>query len=93
VIGGTFHHLVAFLAGLRCSLQSAALAVSIVLGITAVEKAAMGVFGDRIRGKNVLAIGFVMNAPGVFILLNARRAAMLVLWLIVIGIARPQQLR
>ena len=86
-IGGTFHHLVAFLEGLRYSLHSATLVVSIVLGMAAVGKAAMGALGDRIGGKNALAIGFVMIAAGVFILLNAGRAAMLALWLIVIGIA------
>jgi len=86
-IGGTFHHLVAFLEGLRYSPQSATLVVSIVLGMAAVGKAAMGALGDRIGGKNALAIGFVMIAGGVVILLNAGRAAMLVLWLIVVGIA------
>jgi MFS family permease len=86
-IGGTFHHLVAFLEGLRYSLHSATLVVSIVLGMAAVGKAAMGALGDRIGGKNALAIGLVMIAAGVFILLNAGRAAMLVLWLSVIGIA------
>jgi MFS family permease len=86
-VGGTFHHLVAFLEGLSYSLHSATLVVSIVLGMAAVGKAAMGALGDRIGGKNALAIGFAMIAAGVFILLNARQAAMLVLWLIVVGIA------
>ena len=86
-VGGTFHHLVAFLEGLRYSLHSATLVVSIVLGMAAVGKAAMGALGDRIGGKNALAIGFVMIAAGVFILLNAADATMLVLWLIVVGIA------
>jgi MFS family permease len=86
-IGGTFHHLVAFLEGLSYSLHSATLVVSIVLGMAAIGKAAMGVLGDRIGGKNALAIGFVMIAAGIFILLNAGRTTMLVLWLIVIGIA------
>jgi MFS family permease len=86
-IGGTFHHLVAFLEGLSYSLHSATLVVSIVLGMAAVGKAAMGALGDRIGGKNALGIGFAMIAAGVFILLNARQAAMLVLWLIVVGIA------
>ncbi len=86
-VGGTFHHLVAFLEGLRYSLHSATLVVSIVLGMAAVGKAAMGALGDRIGGKNALAIGFVMLAAGVFILLDAGHATMLVLWLIIIGIA------
>jgi MFS family permease len=47
----------------------------------------MGALGDRIGGKNALAIGFAMIAVGVFILLNARQVPMLVLWLIVVGIA------
>ena len=86
-VGGTFHHLVAFLEGLSYSLHSATLVVSIVLGLAAVGKAAMGELGDRIGGKNALAIGFAMIAAGVFILLNARQVPMLVLWLIVVGIA------
>src|SRR5258708_11995822 len=86
-VGGTYHHLVAFLEGLRDSLHSASLVVSIVLGLAAVGKAAMGALGDRIGGKNALAIGFAMIAAGVFILLNARQVPMLVLWLVVVGIA------
>src|ERR1700726_35872 len=86
-VGGTFHHLVAFLEGLSYSLHSATLVVSIVLGLAAVGKAAMGALGDRIGGKNALAIGFAMIAAGGFILLNARQVPMLVLWLIVVGIA------
>ncbi len=86
-VGGTFHHLVAFLEGLSYSLHSATLVVSIVLGMAAVGKAAMGALGDRIGGKNALAIGFVMLAAGVFILLDAGHVTMLVLWLIIIGIA------
>ena len=86
-IGGTFHHLVAYLEGLHYSLHSATLVVSIVLGMAAVGKAAMGALGDRIGGKNALAIGLAMIAIGVFILLNAAHVAMLGLWLVVIGIA------
>jgi MFS family permease len=86
-VGGTFHHLVAFLEGLSYSLHSATLVVSIVLGMAAVGKAAMGALGDRIGGKNALALGFAMIAAGVFILLDAGQAAMLALWLIVVGIA------
>jgi MFS family permease len=55
--------------------------------MAAVGKAAMGALGDRIGGKNALAIGFAMIASGVIILLNARQPAMLVAWLIVVGIA------
>jgi MFS family permease len=86
-VGGTFHHLVAYLEGLSYSLHSATLVVSIVLGMAAVGKAAMGALGDRIGGKNALGIGFTMIAAGVLILLNASQPAMLVLWLIVVGIA------
>ena len=86
-VGGTFHHLVAYLEGLHYSLHSATLVVSIVLGMAAVGKAAMGALGDRIGGKNALAIGLAMIAIGVFILLNAAHVAMLGLWLVVIGIA------
>ncbi len=86
-VGGTFHHLVAYLEGLSYTLHSATLVVRIVLGMAAVGKAAMGALGDRIGGKNALAISFAMIASGVIILLNARQPAMLVAWLIVVGIA------
>ena len=85
--GGTFHHLVAFLEGLHYSLRAATLVVSIVLGMAAVGKVAMGALGDRIGGKNALALGFVMIAGSVPILLNAEQPAMLVLRLIIVGIA------
>ena len=86
-VGGTFHHLVAYLEGLGYGLHAATLVVSVVLGMAAVGKAAMGALGDRIGGKNALALGFVMIAAGVLILLNASHVAMLALWLLVIGIA------
>lgn len=85
--GGTFHHLVAFLEGLHYSLRGATLVVSIVLGMAAVGKVAMGALGDRIGGKNALGIGFAMIAVSVPILLNAAQPAMLVLWLLIVGIA------
>jgi MFS family permease len=85
--GGTFHHLVAFLEGLHYSLRAATLVVSIVLGMAAVGKVAMGALGDRIGGKNALGIGFAMIAVSVPILLNAAQPAMLILWLIIVGIA------
>jgi MFS family permease len=85
--GGTFHHLVAFLEGLHHSLRGATLVVSIVLGMAAVGKVAMGALGDRIGGKNALGIGFALIAVSVPILLNAAEPAMLVMWLIIVGIA------
>jgi MFS family permease len=85
--GGTFHHLVAFLEGLGYNLRAATLVISIVLGMAAVGKVAMGALGDRIGGKNALGIGFTMIAASVPILLNADRPTLLVLWLIVVGIA------
>jgi len=86
-VGGTFHHLVAHLEGLGYMVKSATLVVSVVLGMAAVGKAAMGVLGDRIGGKNALAIGFVMMAAGAIILTYAASVAMLVLWIFVAGIA------
>jgi MFS family permease len=85
--GGTFHHLVAFLQELHYGLRPATLVVSIVLGMAAVGKVAMGALGDRIGGKNALGIGFALIAVSVPILLNAAQPVMLVLWLIIVGIA------
>jgi MFS family permease len=86
-VGGTFHHLVAYLEGIGYGVRGATLVVSIVLGMAAAGKAFMGMLGDRIGGKNALAIGFVMMAASVIILLGARSPAMLVLWVIVMGIS------
>jgi MFS family permease len=44
---------VAFLEGLHYSLRAATLVVSIVLGMAAVGKVAMGALGDRIGGKKL----------------------------------------
>lgn len=86
-VGGTFHHLVAYLEGIGYAIRSATLVVSIILGLAAVGKAAMGALGDRIGGKNALGIGFVMIAASIIILLGARATSMIVLWLLVAGIA------
>jgi MFS family permease len=85
--GGTFHHLVAFLEGLHYSLRASTLVVSTVLGMAAIGKVAMGALGDRIGGKNALALGLAMIALSVPLLLNAARLSLLVLWLIIVGIA------
>jgi hypothetical protein len=50
-VGGTFHHLVAFLEGLGYNLHSATLVVSIVLGMAAVGKAAMGRWATVLAAK------------------------------------------
>lgn len=86
-VGGTFHHLVAHLEGLGYAVKSATLVVSVVLGMAAVGKAAMGALGDRIGGKNALAIGLVMMAVGAIILTGAARVSMVVLWIFVGGIS------
>jgi MFS family permease len=86
-VGGTFHHLVAYLEGLHYSIHAATLAVSIVLGMAAVGKAAMGALGDRIGGKNALGLGFVIIAVSVVVLLKAQQPLMLALWLLLAGIA------
>ena len=86
-VGGTFHHLVAYLEGLHYSLHAATLVVSIVLGMAAAGKAAMGALGDRIGGKNALGLGFLIIAVAVVVLLNAQQPRMLALWLLLAGIA------
>jgi MFS family permease len=86
-VGGTFHHLVAYLEGLGYAVRGATIVVSIVLGLAAVGKAAMGALGDRLGGKNALALGFLIIAVSVLVLLGARQPAMVVLWLLLAGIA------
>jgi MFS family permease len=67
--------------------RGATIVVSIVLGLAAVGKAAMGALGDRIGGKNALAAGFVIIAVGTSVLLGARQTPLIILWLILAGIA------
>jgi MFS family permease len=86
-VGGTFHHLVAYLEGIGYGVRGATIVVSIVLGLAAVGKAAMGALGDRIGGKNALGAGFVIIAIGTLVLLGARQTPMVILWLILAGIA------
>jgi MFS family permease len=86
-VGGTFHHLVAYLEGLGYAVRGATIVVSIVLGLAAVGKAAMGALGDRIGGKNALGLGFLIIATSVIVLLGARQTGMIVLWLALAGIA------
>jgi len=86
-VGGTFHHLVAYLEGLGYAVRAATIVVSIVLGLAAVGKAAMGALGDRIGGKNALGLGFLIIAISVIVLLGARQTGMVVLWLALAGIA------
>jgi len=85
--GGMFHHLVAFLGGLHYTLRSATLVVSVLLGMAAAGKVAMGALGDRIGGKNALGLGMVMIAGSMWLLLNADQWPMLILWLLIVGIA------
>jgi len=85
--GGMFHHLVAFLGGLHYTLRGATVVVSVVLGMAAAGKVAMGALGDRIGGKNALGIGMLMIAASMPVLLNADRWSMLILWLLIVGIA------
>jgi MFS family permease len=86
-MGGIFHHLVAFLEGIGYGPRAATLAVSSVLGLAAAGKALMGALGDRIGGKNALALGLTIIAASVTALLAARSARMLALWLLMAGIA------
>lgn len=86
-IGGTFHHLVAFLEGIGYAARSATLVVSVVLGLAAVGKALMGALGDRIGGKNALALGFAVISASAIVLLNAQSLVMLAVWLVMAGIA------
>jgi MFS family permease len=85
-VGGSFHHLVAFLEGLGYTVKSATLVISIILGMAAVGKATMGAVADRIGGRYALSIGYVMISVSILILLGAAKIWMVGLWLLVAGI-------
>jgi MFS family permease len=62
--------------------------IGVTLGMAAAGKAAMGALGDRIGGKNALALGFVLLAGGTLEQLYVHgHVAVLVIWVIAIGIA------
>ncbi len=78
---------VAYLTGIGYTLQFATTAFATLAGLAAVGKPAMGVLGDRIGGKNALAIALLLIATSHMLVLGAGREWLLIVYLLVVGLS------
>ncbi len=85
-VGGSFIHLVQYLIGIGYTQSAGTMVVSSSLGLALIGKPAMGVLGDRIGGKNALALCLLIGAVNTAFLLLARIFWVLVIFTIVGGI-------
>jgi MFS family permease len=84
---GAVIHIVAYLTGIGYTLQFATTAFATLAGLAALGKPAMGVVGDRIGGKNALAIALLLIAVSHMLVLGAQREWLLILYLLVVGLS------
>ncbi len=85
-VGGSFIHLVQYLIGLGYAPTVGTMVVSFSLGLALIGKPAMGALGDRIRGKNALALCLMVGALNTAFLLLARMPWVLTIFTIVGGL-------
>jgi MFS family permease len=85
-LGGSFIHLVQYLIGIGYTLAVGKWVVGFSLGLALIGKPAMGVLGDRIGGKNALALCLLLGAVNTAFLLFARDLWVLVIFTFVAGI-------
>ena len=85
-IGGSFIHLVQYLIGIGYAQAAGKWVVGFSLGLALIGKPAMGALGDRIGGKNALAICLLLGALNTAFLLYARDFWALVIFTFVGGI-------
>jgi MFS transporter, OFA family, oxalate/formate antiporter len=83
--GGIFIHLVQYLIGIGYTQAAGTMVVSFSLGLAVIGKPVMGVLGDRIGGKNALALCLLIGAVNTA-LLFAREFWALVVFTFVGGI-------
>lgn len=85
-VGGTFIHLVQYLIGIGYTQAAGTMVISLSLGLALIGKPAMGVLGDRIGGKNALALCLFIGAVNTALLLSAREFWAVVAFTFVSGI-------
>jgi MFS family permease len=85
-VGGSFIHLVQYLIDIGYTHTVGTRVVGFSLGLALIGKPAMGVLGDRIGGKNALALCLLIGAVNTAFLLFARTFWMLVAFTFVSGI-------
>ncbi len=85
-VGGSFIHLVQYLISTGYTLGAGTMVVGFSLGLALIGKPAMGVLGDRIGGKNALALCLLLSAANTAFLLLARMFWVLVIFTVVGGL-------
>ncbi len=85
-VGGSFIHLVQYLISIGYNLGAGTMVVGFSLGLALIGKPAMGVLGDRIGGKNALALCLLLSAANTAFLLLARMFWVLVIFTVVGGL-------
>ncbi|MGA8056636.1 MAG: MFS transporter [Candidatus Binataceae bacterium] len=85
-VGGSFIHLVQYLISIGYTLGAGTMVVGFSLGLALIGKPAMGVLGDRIGGKNALALCLLLSAANTAFLLLARMFWVLVIFTVVGGL-------
>ncbi len=85
-VGGIFIHLVQYLLNLGYTQAIGTMVVSVSLGLALIGKPSMGVLGDRIGGKNALALALLVGAVNTVFLLTAHIHWALAIFTLVSGI-------
>jgi MFS family permease len=85
-VGGSFIHLVQYLISIGYTLRAGTMVVGISLGLALIGKPTMGVLGDRIGGKNALALCLLLGAANTAFLLLARMFWVLVIFTLIGGL-------
>jgi MFS family permease len=85
-IGGSFIHIVQYLIGIGYTQAAGKWVVGFSLGLALIGKPALGVLGDRIGGKNALALCLLIGAMNIAVLLFARNLWALVIFTVVGGL-------
>ena len=85
-VGGSFIHLVQYLIGIGYTLRAGTMVVGFSLGLALIGKPVMGRLGDRIGGKNALALCLLLGAANTAFLLLARMSWVLAIFTVVSGL-------
>ena len=84
---GAVIHIVAYLTDIGYTLRFATTVFALLAGLAALGKPTMGVLGDRIGGKNALAIALLLIAVSHILVLGAKHAWLIVPYLVVVGVS------
>lgn len=90
-VEGTAIHIIPHVIGIGYSANTGALVLSIIMGLGAAAKFAMGALSDRIGAKAALVIAFVSSAIGEVFLLNGEQPVFLAFALIGLAIGFGSQ--